>query len=657
MSKATSNNFFPNEVHGEKSKNLKEIRQGPRGGKGTADRAKKEVLRLLADGYKINDALTAVGRSRKAYDYWRKIDPEFREEADRIRGRRFRKDEGPKEVPDFEEFCEEYLGHKLFRHQLQWYDILEGREPRDLTDAQTYTLGSEPNLLICNTPPNHAKSTTITVFYTLWRILKDPNTQVVIISKKEAMAKKFLFQIKDLLVSRSYQKLQDDFGPAEGFEKTSPIWSSTQIYFGPELRDVNAKDPTVEAVGLGGTIYGARADLIILDDVIATDNAHDFENQIDWITRMVLTRPTEHGRVLVVGTRVAPVDLYGELMSPSRYEDERAPWTYFAQPAVERFAEDPKDWVTLWPRSNMSKRGAATTPDEDGLFPAWDGPALAKMRERLKTNPNAWSQGYQQLSVSEDSIFKREKVYAAVNGMRKVGPLYAGHVGHPPDGMDGKAVIAGLDPASSGFTAAVVVAMDRRTGKRWLLDAYNKPNTTPDQIRDLLVGWARRYGVTEWRVEKVLLSNWILQDQQLIRDLANMGCSMREHITNASTKWDEDGGILSLTSLFDGDRPLLDIPSTQYEVIRTMCEQFVTYQPKTKNPTDLIMALWFVEARLRQLVLQSEGSMFVNSAWTTQEQLNDQMVVDFSQIDGQLEEIYIPNRWGSSWTYSKITAT
>lgn len=33
----------------------------------------------------------------------------------------------------------------------------------------TYNPG-EPDLLICNTPPEHAKSTTLTVNYVVWRI-------------------------------------------------------------------------------------------------------------------------------------------------------------------------------------------------------------------------------------------------------------------------------------------------------------------------------------------------------------------------------------------------------------------------------------------------------------------------------------------------------
>lgn len=78
--------------------------------------------------------------------------------------------DGPrKSVPDFPEFCEQYLFQKLFPHQLQWLDLLEGRVPRDIHPSMIYKPG-DTDLVICNTPPEHAKSTTITVNYVAWRI-------------------------------------------------------------------------------------------------------------------------------------------------------------------------------------------------------------------------------------------------------------------------------------------------------------------------------------------------------------------------------------------------------------------------------------------------------------------------------------------------------
>lgn len=72
--------------------------------------------------------------------------------------------------------------------------------------SMTYEPG-EPDLLIANTPPEHAKSTTLTVNYVVWRILQDPNIKVIIVSRTQTMAKKFLTQIKGILTGPQYSKL------------------------------------------------------------------------------------------------------------------------------------------------------------------------------------------------------------------------------------------------------------------------------------------------------------------------------------------------------------------------------------------------------------------------------------------------------------------
>jgi hypothetical protein len=625
--------------------------KGKRGSRAEAEAAKEDILRLLTEGNTVQEACRLAGRTVGTYHYHRAQDEDFRHRADLIIGRRRREVGGErKPVPEFPEFCEKYLGMKLFWHQLQWYDLLEGREPRDMHPAQLLLPGSDPNMLLVNTPPGHAKSTTITAAYTLWRLMRNPNSQIVIVSKNESMAKKWMFQIQDWMTSRSFAKLQEDFGPAGGFKETSPIWSRTQIYFGPELRDENAKDPTLEVLGMHGTIYGARADLIICDDIIDSTNAHDFDNQIEWLTGMVLTRPADQDKVLIIGTRIAPVDLYKELMNPARYDDDTPPWTRFSTPAVLEFADDPEDWVTLWPRSNIKKKNQIVTPDEDGLYPKWDGPALARMKKRVSTDPYAWPLKYQQEEVVEDAIFPREAVYGCVSKHRQVGRLAPGQVGVPPEGMAGKYVIAGLDPASVGHTAATVVALDRESGKRYVLDAWDKANATPGQVRELMLSWALKYGVQEWRVEKVLLSKWITQDREISRGLTNLGCRLVEHVTTGGrggTKWDPIAGIMSLSGLFNGWADgwnLIDIPSTTSHVIKALCEQLCTFFPEKKTGTDLLMALWFCEIRCRELMDAGQELTHVESWWDSPLQKAAQFTVDLRELN-ELDSVPDPI-WG-----------
>jgi hypothetical protein len=628
----------------------KSLRASPRGGRRTATAAKKEMLRVLREeGLTVVEAMRFVGRKETTYRYWRESDPDFKAKADHILGLRRRKAGDRKPVPPFPEFCEKYLGLRLFWHHLQWVDLIEGREPRDMHPAQRYSEGTDPNLVLVNVPPGHAKSTVVTAAYTLWRMLENTNSQLVIVSSNESQAKKWMFQIQDWLSNQSFADLQMDFGPDGGFEKTCPVWNKTQIYFPDELRTENAKDPTLEVLGMGGKIYGSRADLIILDDIVEEGNAHDFDRQISWLTGMVLTRPQDEDKVLVVGTRMAPVDLYKELLNPQRYEDEEPPWTYFSSPAVLEFADDPADWLTLWPKSNIKKKGRVTKPDKDGLYVKWDGPALARMRKRVSTDPYAWSLKYQQEDVSLDTIFPRDDVYGCVDGMRHAGPLVAGAPGHPASGMQGLYVVGGFDPASEGFSAACVIALDRNTNRRYVLAIHNQANMQPRQVRSLITSWTQQYGVNEWRVEKVLLSSWIMQDKEIVQDLANMGCSILPHQTTPGTKWDADAGVMGMSGLFKnhatGDN-LISLPSPRgNEHVRALTEQLVNYFPKTKGHTDTLMAMWFAEVRCRELVTSLNENMYTDSEYLSQRGLESRQVIDLAAMDMEGDDYDMPRWW------------
>src|SRR5690606_24916776 len=173
----------------------------------------------------------------------------------------------------------------------------------------------------------NAKSTTITQNYITYRICKDPTVRILVVSKTQSMAKKFLTGIKARLTSRRYDDLIRDFAPQDGFDGGSAIWRNDMIYVNQaDTEDgVAEKDPTVEALGIGGQIYGARADLIVLDDCVALDNVGQVESQMDWVQQEVMCRLGGFGRMLVVGTRVAPVDLYTELANPKRYPTGESP--------------------------------------------------------------------------------------------------------------------------------------------------------------------------------------------------------------------------------------------------------------------------------------------------------------------------------------------
>jgi hypothetical protein len=605
-----------------------------------SDAIKGQVLDFIKQGYSVQQAMDAVGRSVKTYEYYRKTDPDFALGIDRLRSMTARGEIGKatEEVPPFDVFSEKYLGTRVFTHQRHWIDLLEGREPTDVHPAIAYEKGSS-DLIIVNTPPEHAKSTTITVNYAVYRICQNPNIRIMVVSKTQAMAQKFLLSIKNRLTHPRYQDLQLAFGPPGGFEKNSDSWKQDLIYLSSEARDSGEKDPTVQAIGIRGHIYGARADLIIMDDCVDHTNAHEYEKQIDWIQSEVMSRiDYDGGKLLAVGTRLRPKDLYSELRDPMRYPDEISPWTYFAQPAVLEYAEDPKDWVTLWAKTNMAPVSGNGIPDENGLYNKWDGTALHRKRGRM--SPNLWAMVYQQQQVHEDSVFPSEAIKGVINGARNFGIIPKGKAGVRPEGMDGLVVVAGLDPAGSGFTAAVCLALDISTQRRYLLDVSNVAGMKPDQIRGLIKDWTDKYKVSEWRVEKNAFQTMLTQDREVRDYLSTRGATLKEHHTGQN-KWDSDFGVASLSNLFFGyedGNAMLELPSTHAsEGIKALIEQLVTWYPGApkSQKTDCVMAFWFAELACRDRVssathyqrTHSKPSMF-----QTRYDRSQQYYVDLSNV-------------------------
>lgn len=593
------------------------------------DRARALFLERISAGATQADALAAVGRTRAALERWRQ-DDDF---VEMLRAARASRVQSRKADPTigFEEFSVRFLGQPLYRHQLQWLDLLEGRSPRDLHPAQTFESG-EPNFIMINTPPEHAKSTTISVNYVTYRVVTDPNVRIILVSKTQERAKEFLYAVKQRLTHPRYKALQEALGPAGGWKADASVWSSDRVYLGGE-RDSGEKDPTIQAIGIQGQLYGARSDLIIIDDGIVLSNAHAFEAQLRWLQQEAITRLGPTGKLLVVGTRVDAMDLYRALREPERYPSGESPWTYLAQPAVLAYGESPKDWVTLWPRA-AAAWSAAEVQGEDGLFARWDGSHLHRRRGML--NPRTWALAYMQQDVEEDSVFNAMKVRSCVNGLKQPGLMVRGAPGHRANGMEGLYVIGSMDPAMVGDTGVIVMGVDRHAKKRFVLDAKLKTAATPAWIRSTIKELTEKYSVVEWRIEKNAFQQYLTTDPEVTHWLASRGVRLHEHHTGRN-KLDVGFGVASMSNLFDYG--LIELPSTHLsEAVKQLVEQLIVWSPETKAKTDMVMSLWFAELRAREIcqasALDPDGGtrMFAENRFLSRRARRAQQIINLNDL-------------------------
>jgi len=180
---------------------------------------------------------------------------------------------------------------ELQPHQLRW-----GRNLRQLRLLQL-------------APRDHGKSEFFSHIYPLWLICARPNLRVLIVSKDDKEATKYVASIKRDLESNP--ALLRWFGDLTA-EKEK--WTQKILI---RKRTVNLKDPTLEGVGFKGTITGGHFDLIVCDDIIEdedcrTEGNRQFTSQRFHGTIMQLVEPWS--QVIVVGTRKHWADLYSELL-------------------------------------------------------------------------------------------------------------------------------------------------------------------------------------------------------------------------------------------------------------------------------------------------------------------------------------------------------
>lgn len=597
---------------------------------------KAKVLGLVAAGMDVRVAIGSIGRKPEVLKKWL-TDQRFAKdlEAARSEGESLiRETVGDNKFGiDFATFSKEFLGMQVFDHHQSWIDVLEGREPRWKPSGVVYEPGDQQRLLV-NVPPEHAKSTVMTVNYVTFRLAMDPNIRVAIVSQTQTRAKEFLYAIKQRLTEPDWLKLQQVYGPPGGWQQTADQWTQERIYLQRNSGDPN---PTVQALGLGQQIYGARADLIILDDVVTTTNSHEWEKQLNWLQKMAITRLGKNGKLIIAGTRVSAVDLYKELRNPDNWAGGKSPFTYLAMPAVLEFSKDPKDWKTLWPKSDRPWLGDEDEEaDENGLYPKWDGPTL--YRRRSEVSAQTWAMVYQQQDIEDDAMFSHINVMGCVNRMRKAGPINHKAPGHPKDGN--WIVLMGLDPAMSGKTAGIVYAVDRESGRRMVLDAYNMSDPTPQKIRGLMEEWVHKYHPMEMIIETNAHQKSYALDEELRNWLASNGIQMRSHFTGKN-KWDAAFGVAAMSALFGTSKDgrhnsdnLLTLPSHESnEHIKALINQLITWKPDTRNPTDLVMALWFCELRARDLVSQGlNRTTHLNNRWATRANANTRGVINLDEL-------------------------
>ncbi len=168
--------------------------------------------------------------------------------------------------------------------------------------------------LLFEAPRSHGKSISAGRVFVGHAIVTNRNVRVLLVGKTKGAAAKTARLVRTDLeenprIARDWQAPEAG-GPFRGRRLS---WTDSMFYV---RRAIPLRDPTVEAVGVGGAITGGRFDLIVVDDPVDDENVHTRarrEKLRAWFYGTVLPLLDDHGRIVVIGTRKNAADLYAAL--------------------------------------------------------------------------------------------------------------------------------------------------------------------------------------------------------------------------------------------------------------------------------------------------------------------------------------------------------
>lgn len=255
-----------------------------------------------------------------------------------------------------------------------WPGFIDGRHHKVMAKKFEEIAQGKIKRLIINMPPRHTKSEFASFMLPAWFLGKYPNKKIIQCSNTAELAVGFGRKVRNLVDSEAYARIFPNVS-LRSDSKAAGRWSTSGNgeYF---------------AIGVGGTVTGKGADLLIIDDphseqeaALAAGDPSVFDKVYEWYTSGPRQRLQPGGSIVVVMTRWAKRDLTGKILQ-SMIDKDGETWEVINFPAI--------------------------LPSGNPLWPEfW---SLAELEAlQLELPPSKWNAQYQQSPTSEEgAIVKRE---------------------------------------------------------------------------------------------------------------------------------------------------------------------------------------------------------------------------------------------------------
>lgn len=259
--------------------------------------------------------------------------------------------------------------------RMMWPGFVHGRHHALMAKKFEAIAKGEMKRVIINMPPRHTKSEFASYLLPSWFLGLHPAKKVIQCSNTADLAVGFGRKVRNLVDSEQYAtvfpgvKLRQD-------SKAAGRWATN-------------KNGEYFAIGVGGTVTGKGADLLIIDDphseqeaALAAGNPEIYQKVYEWYTSGPRQRLQPGGAIVIVMTRWGEADLTGRVLQDALKREKGEEWELIELPAIMPSGNP------LWPEF-------------------WSIDELEALKEELPVSK--WNAQYQQKPTGEEgALVKRE---------------------------------------------------------------------------------------------------------------------------------------------------------------------------------------------------------------------------------------------------------
>lgn len=256
-----------------------------------------------------------------------------------------------------------------------WPGFVHGRHHAVMAKKFEEIASGKLKRLIINLGPRHTKSEFASYLFPSWFLGKYPAKKVIQASNTADLAVNFGRKVRNLVGSEEYARVFPGVSLRQD-SKSAGRWGTSH-------------NGEYNALGVGGTMTGKGADLLIIDDphseqeaALAVGNPQVFDSVFEWYTSGPRQRLQPGGSIVVVMTRWSKSDLTGRILKNAGELGKEDEWEVIELPAIM------PSGAPLWPEF-------------------WSLKELEALREELP--PAKWNAQYQQNPTAEEgALIKRD---------------------------------------------------------------------------------------------------------------------------------------------------------------------------------------------------------------------------------------------------------